>query len=164
MNVANKKYDCIVVGSGPGGSPFAWKLAANGMNVLLVEAGPSYDPFKDYALNEEDWELKRFPYRKKIKHTYGENQKLDPQYDQLRSWNKASGNFNKKNVRIYNSYQQVCGVGGTTLHFQGEAHRFNQNSFRMKTLYGVAADWPISYKDLEPYYTEAERIIGVAGP
>ncbi|MEQ9618261.1 MAG: GMC family oxidoreductase [Deltaproteobacteria bacterium] len=134
------------------------------MSVLLLEAGPRYDPYKDYALDETDWELKGFPYKRKIRYTFGEKQTLDTKYENLRSWNKASGKLNHGKERRYHKYQQVSGIGGTTLHYQGEAHRLNENAFKMKSEFGVAVDWPIDYKDLEPYYTEAEKIIGVAGP
>lgn len=164
MPSKKEKYDCIIIGSGPGGAPFAWKLASKGMNVLILEAGPRYNPFTAYALDQQDWETKGFPYKKKIKYTFGKQQRLDPSYNYLKSWNKANGELNRSKKRYYHQYQQVSGVGGTTLHYQGEAHRLNENAFRMKTLYGEAVDWPIDYKDLEPYYTQVEKIIGVAGP
>lgn len=164
MPAKKEKYDCIVIGSGPGGGPFAWKLASEGMDVLVLEAGPKYNPLKDYALDQQDWETKGFPYKKNIKHAFGEQQRLDPSYAYLKSWNKANGDLNKTKKRHYHKYHQVSGVGGTTLHYQGESHRLNENAFRMKTLYGEAVDWPIDYETLEPYYTEAENVIGVAGP
>ena len=164
MPSKEKKYDCLVVGSGPGGSPFAWKLASQGMSVLILEAGPRYDPYKDYALSETDWEMKGFPRGRKMKYAYGKKQTLDEKYKKLRSWNRASGLLNPTPFRRYMGYQQVLGVGGTTLHFQGEAHRLNKDAFRMKSLFGIAVDWPIEYMDLEPYYTKVENIIGVAGP
>jgi choline dehydrogenase-like flavoprotein len=71
--------------------------------------------------------------------------------------------LNPTKERKYLKYHQVS-LGGTTLHYQGESLRLNENAFRMKSLYGVAVDWPIEYKDLEPYYTETEGILGVAGP
>ena len=58
--------------------------------------------------------------------------------------------------------RSMC-VGGLALHWGGTTPRFTPEDFRMKTLYGVGADWPISYDDLEPYYQEAEERIGVAG-
>jgi choline dehydrogenase-like flavoprotein len=164
MSQRKKKYDCIVIGSGPGGAPFGWRLASKGMNVLMLEAGGRYDPNKDYALDQTDWELKGFPYGKRLKYGFGNRQVLDEKYKNLRSWNKASGDLNRSDERNYVEYSQVNGVGGTTLHFQGEAHRLNTQAFRMKSLYGVAEDWPIEYKDLERYYYEAEKIVGVAGP
>ena len=58
----------------------------------------------------------------------------------------------------------MIGVGGTTLHYQGESHRIHPTSFKTKSKFGKGYDWPIEYKDLDPYYSEAEKIIGVAGP
>lgn len=159
-----KRYDCIVIGSGPGGAPLAWRLASGGMNVLIMEAGPRYNPEKDYALDQDDWELQRFPEKKKIRNKYGKRQKLNEKYKHLKSWNKNLGELNKSDERDYVDYQQIAGVGGTTLHFQGEAHRLHPDAFSMRSKYGVAADWPLTYDDLEPYYYEAEKVVGVAGP
>ena len=164
MKLLKEKYDCVVIGSGPGGAPFAWKMASEGMDVLILEAGPRYNPLKDYALDQQDWETKGFPYKKQIKNTFGAQQKLNPSYAQLKTWNKANGKLNRTNKRRYHKYHQVSGVGGTTLHYQGEAHRLNESSFRMNTLFGELVDWPIDYKMLEPYYSQVESIVGVAGP
>ena len=158
------KYDCIIIGSGAGGASFAWRLSSKGMNVLVIEAGPRFDPYKDYPLDRDDWETKTFPYGKGLKYSFGDRQTLNQKYKHLKSWNVASEMLNDSDKRKYLTYQHVNGVGGTTLHFQGEAHRLNPSAFRMKTLFGVAEDWPIGYKDLEPYYGEVEKIVGVAGP
>jgi len=158
------KYDCIVIGSGAGGASFAWRLSSKGMSVLVIEAGPRFDPYTDYPLDRDDWETKTFPYGKGLKYSFGDRQTLNQKYKHLKSWNVASQILNDSDKRRYLTYQHVNGVGGTTLHFQGEAHRLNPVAFRMKTLFGVAEDWPIGYKDLEPYYGEVEKIVGVAGP
>lgn len=159
-----KTYDCIIIGSGPGGAPFAWKLAERGMKVLLLEAGPRYDPYKDYSLNKDNWETSGFPYKDRMPITYSKTQTLNPTYRHLKSWNKASGGLNLSKFRQYFEYSHVVGLGGTTLHFQGEAHRLNPSAFRMRSLYDVGVDWPIDYNDLAPYYSEIEKIIGVSGP
>jgi quinoprotein glucose dehydrogenase len=54
-------------------------------------------------------------------------------------------------------------VGGQAMHWGGVTPRFSPEDFRVRSLYGVGDDWPITYDDLEPYYVEAERRIGVAG-
>lgn len=61
------------------------------------------------------------------------------------------------------AYHHVRGVGGSTLRFAGEAHRLHPDAMRMRSRFGVAADWPFDYADLEPYYGDAERVVGVAG-
>ena len=54
-------------------------------------------------------------------------------------------------------------VGGTTWHWAAHAWRNVPNDLRLKSQYGVGVDWPISYEELEPYYQEAEEIMGVSG-
>src|SRR6185436_11318311 len=54
-------------------------------------------------------------------------------------------------------------VGGTTWHWLGTALRFIPDDFRLRSRFGVGLDWPVSYDDLEPWYCEAERELGVAG-
>ena len=60
--------------------------------------------------------------------------------------------------------QYIRWVGGTTWHWAAATWRFFTNDFRLKSLYGVGRDWPISYEDLEPYYYRAEIELGCAGP
>jgi choline dehydrogenase-like flavoprotein len=91
-------------------------------------------------------------------------QALDPRFDHLRSWNRIHGRHVLGTRRTAWRYHHVRGVGGSTLHFQGDAHRLHPEAMRMATRFGVAADWPMDYAELEPYYELAERIVGVAGP
>lgn len=53
--------------------------------------------------------------------------------------------------------------GGGTNCWYGQAPRFHPSDFRMKSLYGVGEDWPISYDELEPHYVEAEAIMSISG-
>ena len=54
-------------------------------------------------------------------------------------------------------------MGGTTWHWLGTTLRFVPDDFRLRSRFGVGVDWPLSYDDLEPWYCEAERELGVAG-
>lgn len=54
-------------------------------------------------------------------------------------------------------------VGGLAMHWGGVTPRFSPEDFRVRSLYGVGADWPISYEELDPHYQEAEERLGVAG-
>jgi quinoprotein glucose dehydrogenase len=54
-------------------------------------------------------------------------------------------------------------VGGLAMHWGGVTPRFSPEDFKVRSLYGVGADWPISYEDLDPWYQEAEERLGVAG-
>ena len=163
--MADPHYDVVIIGAGAGGGSCAWALTKKKARVLVLEAGPRYDPFKDYKIATPDWE-KGFPYKpgSQGKYTFGAMQPLASRWDHLRSWNHISGRLNPGMLRVANGYQHVRGVGGSSLHFTGEAHRLNPLSMNMRTRFGVAADWPLRYEELEPYYLTAERVVGVAGP
>lgn len=160
------EYDVIIIGSGAGGGACLWALARQNVKVLLLEAGPAYDYTRDYRLHQPDWETGGFPARVPTgdRQTYAKFQPLESKWDGIRSWGKQRGRLNKSDRRKPFAYHHVVGLGGSTLHFTGEAHRLNPAAMRMRSRFGVAADWPVSYEELEPYYLQAERLLGVAGP
>ena len=161
-------YDAIVVGSGAGGAAAAWRLCEQGLQVLLLEAGPRFDPQSDYKLHRPDWERHPFPQPAGSRGAFliGKLDRLNPDYEDLRSWNKAVGQTVRTDRRepMGPGYSHVQGVGGSTLHFVGEAHRLHPQAMQMQQYFGQGADWPLSYPDLEPYYALAEQLVGVAGP
>lgn len=54
-------------------------------------------------------------------------------------------------------------VGGLAMHWGGVTPRFTAEDFKHRSLFGVGTDWPITYEELDPFYQEAEEIMGVAG-
>jgi len=163
--MAEQQYDAVIIGSGAGGGAASWALVKKGFRVLTLEAGPHYDPSVDYKASTSKWE-QGFPYKKGSigQYSFGKMQSLSNKYDDIRSWNHISGRLNKGGNRVSYGYHHVRGVGGSSLHFTGEAHRLNPRSMKMNSDFNVAADWPMDYKELEPYYLQAENIVGVAGP
>ncbi len=161
-------YDAVVVGAGAGGAAAAWRMTQRGWRVLLLDAGPWFDPDADYGLDRPDWEREGFRHKPG---SLGETrfaalQELDPALADLRSWSLGQGPTNRESRRAVSGpgYHHVRGIGGTTLHFVGESHRMNPASMAMRSRFGVAADWPVTYAELEPWYLEVERLLGVAGP
>ncbi|HET6592629.1 MAG TPA: GMC family oxidoreductase, partial [Xanthomonadales bacterium] len=156
----------VVIGSGPGGAAIAWSLAEAGVKVRILEAGPHYKPREDYRLRHNDWERQHFPEQipTKGRQTHAPLQPLEPRWNGLRSWNHVHGPMVKGNTRHFAAYSHVVGVGGTTLHYAGESQRLHPQAMQMHSRFGVAADWPFDYGELEPFYVQAERGIGVAGP
>ncbi|GAB2499348.1 GMC family oxidoreductase [Arenimonas alkanexedens] len=161
-------FDAVVVGAGAGGGAVAWRLVQRGLRVLLLDAGPAFDPATDYPLDQPNWERSHFPHKpgSQGQVRFAPMQALDPALDDLRSWNAVHGRLNRGEQRLPSGpgYYHVRGIGGSTLHYTGEAHRMNPHAMRLHSEHGVGADWPLDYAALEPYYLEAERLIGVAGP
>jgi choline dehydrogenase-like flavoprotein len=147
----SREFDVVVIGSGAGGGAAAWALAGGGASVLVLEAGPEYDPQRDYRLHLAAWENGGLPDRSQQKrpYTFGPLQDLEPRWKDLRSWNHIGGNMNPTDGRVGYQYSHVRGVGGTTLHYTGSAHRLHPQTMNMRTRFGVAADWPLSYAELD---------------
>ncbi|MCW9031014.1 MAG: GMC family oxidoreductase [Gammaproteobacteria bacterium] len=149
-------YDVCIVGSGAGGGPVAFELAKAGKSVLVLEKGP--------WLTEEDFFKDELaccirsvytPQLKDEKHVI-EEQHVDGSW--LGESTEESGwDFWNGNV-----------VGGSSNFMSGFFYRLKPKDFRLLSEFGPInganiADWPISYEDLEPYYTKAETEIGISG-
>ncbi|UFJ40937.1 GMC family oxidoreductase [Brevibacillus humidisoli] len=129
--------DICIVGAGAAGGVLAYELAKAGLKVVVIEAGPYWNPQTDFASDELatrrlGWEATRI--------VDGANP--------LRLGHNNSGR----------------GVGGGTVHFTGVFLRFHESDFKTRTTDGVGEDWPIAYEDLAPFYDKIERDIAVSGP
>jgi choline dehydrogenase-like flavoprotein len=134
--------DVVVIGSGAGGAVAAKELSEAGLSVVVVESGRRYHP-AEYATQGFDFEVRG-------KETFKDENASRDVYT-----TRGSKGF---------SYNRVKGVGGSTLRYAAMSPRFHEADFRVYTEDGVAADWPITYADLEPYYTRVEYELGVSGP
>jgi len=142
--------DVVIVGSGVAGSLVAARLAKAGVRVVILEAGPRVQRnaalavFRDAVIKTPESPYPDLPY---APHPRVE----DPNHYYLQNGPDLFGGTYLRQV------------GGTTWHWLGIALRFVPDDFRLRTKFGVGVDWPISYDDLEPWYCEAERELGVAG-
>ncbi|WP_329000472.1 GMC family oxidoreductase [Kribbella sp. NBC_00709] len=151
------RYDAVVIGSGAGGGATAQVLAESGRSVLVVELGryPTTDSLsRDHLRNPRS--VAGLPAvtdpdpagRPRITVVDGVRSQVLP----------PDGGWGN------NAFT----VGGGTRVYGAQAWRFVPRDFRMATTYGVPdgsalADWPITYDDLEPYYSLAEQRFGVSG-
>ncbi len=124
----------VVIGSGFAGTLVARELARAGQSVTMLERG-SFVPW-DEQVRTRRWEGDS--------PTAAHNHETAP-------GSRAS------------YWQYVYGVGGTSNAWTGNTPRLLPEDFELSTRYGVARDWPLSYEELEPYYAEAEAVLGVAG-
>jgi choline dehydrogenase-like flavoprotein len=131
--MSDKVYDFCIIGVGACGGLLLKQLAEQGYSVIGLDAGPRYNPATDFV-NDEAEMLKLF-------------------------WNEPRTFRGKDPVHVMSGF----GVGGGTLVWCGVTPRYHAADFRTKTLDGVGVDWPIGYKDLEPYYDRVEREFGVSG-
>jgi choline dehydrogenase-like flavoprotein len=156
------EVDVCVIGSGAGGAVVAQRLGAAGLSVAVVEAGPRFDPRRAFHSHRPDREAFPQLLAGPRQYTWGPCERLQRSYSDLRSWSKARGLHNSTRRRTPPRVFRVKGVGGSTLHYEGEAHRLAPEGFRLRSLTGVGADWPISYEDLAPYYRETEAVLQAA--
>lgn len=152
---SSTRYDVCIVGSGAGGGMAAYVLTQAGLKVLVLEAGPWFDPaknvtqlkwpsasprrgaattfrpFGDFDAAYGGWELEGEPY------THVEGSKFD--------WFRS---------RM---------LGGRTNHWGRISLRFGPKDFKGRSHDGLGEDWPISYDDIAPYYDRVDDLIGVFG-
>ena len=140
--MAQPMVDVCIVGAGAGGSVVAKILGEAGLKVVVLDAGPRFNPATDYPADKQDFEV-RGP------ETFAPS---DPRRD-LYVWEGKS----------WFKYLRVKGVGGSTLVYTAVTPRLHASDFHTYTLDGVGTDWPITYHDLEPYYNRVEWDLGVSG-
>ena len=136
--MATEHYDVIIIGTGAGGGTLAHRLAPSGKRILVLERG-GYLPREP-----ENWDSKE---------VFGKDRYLaDTEH-----W------IDDEDGSSFHPHQQYF-VGGNTKFYGAILFRLRERDFEEVAHYGgVSPAWPISYADLEPYYTEAERLYLVHG-
>jgi len=137
--------DVLIIGSGASGAAVAWSLAETKMKIVCLEQGDWVKP-SDYPANGRDWEARRF----------GDS-------DILPNRRQAPADYPVNDSNSIVKIANFNAVGGGTVHYAAHFPRLHPSDFRVRTLDGVADDWPLDYRTLEPFYAENDRITGVAG-
>lgn len=140
----NERVDVLIIGGGASGAAVAWSLADTRMRIVCLEQGDWQNPAR-YPSTGRDWEARQSedyainPNRRGLPADYPINEDASP---------IKIANFN--------------GVGGGTILYAAHFPRMHPSDFRVKSLDGVADDWPIDYRTLEPFYALNDRMMGVA--
>ncbi len=130
------RYDVIIIGTGAGGGTLAHRLAPSGKRILVLERG-------DYVPREPDnWSPRAV--------------NVEGKYQAKETWFDRAG----KELHPHTNY----GVGGNTKFYGAALFRLREGDFgELRHHGGISPAWPITYADLEPYYTEAESLYQVHG-
>jgi len=141
-DLSRDEVDFCIVGAGAGGGVLGAKLAEAGFAVVILDAGPHWDPTRDFASDESG-----------SRHLFWTDERITGGVDPVELGSNNSGR----------------GVGGSTVHYSMIAMRAHPDDFRRRSLEGEIAgaelrDWPITFDDLEPYYDEVEDALRIAGP
>jgi choline dehydrogenase-like flavoprotein len=129
-------FDVIIIGSGAGGGTLAWALAPTGKQILLLERG-------DFVPREAaNWSTRAV--------------NLEGRYQAKEMWHDGDG----RPLHPHTNYW----VGGNTKFYGAALFRLRREDFgEVRHHGGISPAWPISYDDLEPYYTRAEEVYHVHG-
>jgi choline dehydrogenase-like flavoprotein len=132
----NNHFDIIIIGSGAGGGTLAFKLAASGKRILILERGGFLPREK------QNWDATEVF--------------VNNRYVSKDTWHDSDNRAFQPGVHYF--------VGGATKMFGAALFRLRQQDFvSHRTADGMTAGWPIRYEDLEPYYTQAEQLYNVHG-
>ena len=145
MGQKNDEVDVLIIGAGASGGAFAWSLAEAGIRTLTLEQG-GWPKSEEFTSTHKDWEL----------HLYSDYH-LDPNVRRLPEDYPLNNDETQIVPLMFNA------VGGSMLHWGAHFPRLHPSDFRVRSLDGVADDWPITYAELEPFHDLNDRMTGVAG-
>jgi choline dehydrogenase-like flavoprotein len=134
--LATRRYDVVIVGSGMGGGTLAYTLKDSGAKVLLIERG-------DFIPSEpENWDINAVF--------------VEGRYKAKERWQSADGHWYEPGL--------TYAVGGNTKVFGASLPRFRPSDFgEVQHADAASPAWPITYEEIEPFYAAAEQLFGVHG-
>jgi choline dehydrogenase-like flavoprotein len=148
-------YDVCIVGSGAGGGTAAYVLTQAGVNVVMLEAGPTWDSAKDSKMLAWPYESPRRGAANKER-AFGEFDGC------IGAWQIDGEPYTTAPNQKFDWYRARM-LGGRTNHWGRISLRFGPDDFRHKSIDGLGEDWPFAYDDIKPYYDNLDRFVGIFG-
>lgn len=133
--MTEQSVEAVIVGAGAAGSLYAAELARAGKRVVVLELGPAWTL-------QDLWSSQIWARRLKWRGDHVGAAGGDP---------------------MGHHFGTGSGFGGAALHHYGTWPRFSPENFEVRRRYGRGLDWPITYKDLQPWYDEIQAKVGISG-
>jgi len=162
--VSAEAFDAIVVGSGISGGWAAKELTEKGLRVLLLERGKNVEHIKDYVnARKAPWE---YPHRggrtSAMEEAYPVLKRDYPLNEMNLDWWASDRDSPYTEIKRFDWFRGYH-VGGRSLMWGRHSYRWSDYDFEANAREGVAADWPIRYADLAPWYDHVESHAGISG-
>jgi choline dehydrogenase-like flavoprotein len=163
LNLNLEQYDAIVVGTGVSGGWAVKELCENGLKTLVLERGRMVKHIEDYpTMHLDPWDMR---------HGGASSQEILKDYNKQSRWgiNETTRHFyNKDSDHDYDEikpFDWIRGtqVGGRSLIWGRQTYRWSDLDFEANSKDGFGVDWPIRYRDIEPWYSYVEKYIGISG-
>ena len=157
-------YDAIVIGSGISGGWAAKELCEKGLKTLVLERGRIVQHIKDYpTMNDDPWDYENrgalTPAQRK-KHYKG-SRGVGIGQDTEHFWADDEANpYTEKKPFVWVRAHQM---GGRSIVWGKQTYRWSDLDFEANAKDGHGVDWPIRYRDIEPWYTYVEKYAGISG-
>ena len=159
----SENFDVIVVGSGASGGWACKRLSEAGLKVALVDNGRPV-PESEFTEHKAPYELK---YRDRapevIKRTRPVQKLFCDEYNYHWFANDLEEPYTTPENMPFTWVGRLRVTGGRTMVWGRQSYRFSDLDFKAASHDGYGDDWPLDYKDLEPYYDLVEEYVGITG-
>lgn len=159
LGSASNPFDVIVIGTGAGGGVAIRTLTSAGLKVCALNAGRDIDPSKDFRQHKMPYDMPfrgfNSPERRAKSVGY-----MDGEYVPGDIWDHEIAFSTAPGTRWY--WPRANVVGGKSNFWGRSAARMSEIDFRAASRDGYDVDWPVSYAEIDPFYTRIEKFMGVA--
>lgn len=162
---AENTYDAIVIGSGISGGYAAMELCLKGYKTLVLERGRMVKHGEYPTADKDPWEIPNqnvVPHSEKEEHYFQQNRLNWWVNQDNKHWINKDSEYSYDEVKRFD-WIRGHHVGGRSIMWGRHCYRWSDLDFEANKKEGIGVDWPIRYKDIEPWYDKVETFVGVSG-
>ena len=168
MSVQNSEentFDAIVIGSGISGGYAAMELCSKGYKTLVLERGRMVKHGEYPTAKKDPWDIPSqnvVPHKEKEKDYFQQNRLNWWVNQDNKHWINKDSEYSYDEVKRFD-WIRGHHVGGRSIMWGRHCYRWSDLDFEANKNEGIGVDWPIRYKDIEPWYDKVETFVGVSG-